>query len=236
MDTLYVVMPAYNEEENIEKVIEDWYPVLDGKSEDSRIVIADSGSSDRTHEILLKLRDDRYPKLEIIDTKERYHGPKVIALYKYAMEHGADYVFHTDSDGQTDPNEFDSFWDQRDTYVGLFGNRTKREDGRDRAGVEKIVCILLKLYFGVDIPDANAPFRLMKADVLKSYIDRMADDYAIPNIMITTFFVYYKESCAFPVISFKPRMKGTDSINMMKILKIGIRSLKDFHSFKKAMR
>ena len=33
MDSLYIVMPAYNEEDNIEKVIESWYPVLEGKSE-----------------------------------------------------------------------------------------------------------------------------------------------------------------------------------------------------------
>lgn len=39
-DKLYVVMPAYNEETNIGKVIEDWYSVLEGKSEDSKLVIA----------------------------------------------------------------------------------------------------------------------------------------------------------------------------------------------------
>ena len=48
MDSLYIVMPAYNEEENIEGVIKQWYPILEGKSDDSRIVIADSGSKDRT--------------------------------------------------------------------------------------------------------------------------------------------------------------------------------------------
>lgn len=52
MDSLFIVMPAYNEEENIEAVIKQWYPILEGKSEKSRLVIADSGSSDKTHEIL----------------------------------------------------------------------------------------------------------------------------------------------------------------------------------------
>ena len=32
-DILYVVMPAYNEEENIESVVKSWYTVLDGKDE-----------------------------------------------------------------------------------------------------------------------------------------------------------------------------------------------------------
>ena len=47
MDNLYIVMPAYNEEENIREVVQSWYPLLEGKSEDSRLVIADSGSKDR---------------------------------------------------------------------------------------------------------------------------------------------------------------------------------------------
>lgn len=29
MDSIYVVMPAYNEEENIEAVVRQWYPVLE---------------------------------------------------------------------------------------------------------------------------------------------------------------------------------------------------------------
>ena len=65
MEKLYVVMPAYNEEMNIKAVVEQWYPVLQGKSEDSRLVIADSGSKDRTHEILGDMKDNGYSKLEM---------------------------------------------------------------------------------------------------------------------------------------------------------------------------
>lgn len=46
MDKLYVVMPAYNEEANIEAVVRSWYPILERKSEGSRLIVADSGSSD----------------------------------------------------------------------------------------------------------------------------------------------------------------------------------------------
>lgn len=99
MDSLYIVMPAYNEEENIESVVKQWYPILEGKSENSRLVVADSGSTDHTHEILLKLKTEKYPRLEILATTNRYHGPKVIALYDYAIKNNVDYIFQTDSDG-----------------------------------------------------------------------------------------------------------------------------------------
>lgn len=44
MDSLYIVMQAYNEEKNIRKVVQAWYPLLEGRSEVSRLVIADSRS------------------------------------------------------------------------------------------------------------------------------------------------------------------------------------------------
>ena len=235
MDTLYIVMPAYNEEENIGSVVKSWYPILKGKSEASRLVIADSGSKDRTHEILEQLKAGDYPQLEILYTANQYHGPKVIALYKYAIANGADYIFQTDSDGQTDPEEFGAFWKARKRYNGIFGNRKVRGDGKDRAFVEKVVCGLLRLYFGVKIPDANAPFRLMKAETVAKYIDKMPEDYNLPNIMMTTYFSYYKEPIAFKTISFKPRQAGVNSVNIPRIVKIGWNALGDFHNLKKDM-
>ena len=232
MDTVFVVMPAYNEEANIEEVVKSWYPVLRGKSSDSRLVIADSGSKDKTHAILLNLKK-KYPKLEILSKTGQYHGPKVIALYKYAIKKKADYVFQTDSDGQTNPDEFESFWKDRKKYDGVFGHRAVRGDGKDRAFVEKVVCRLLKLYFGVDVPDANAPFRLLKIDTLKKYIGRFDDNYDLPNIMVTTFFAYYGEKMTFKKITFKPREAGVNSINIPKIVKIGWNALGNFKKFKR---
>ena len=235
METLYIVMPAYNEEENIESVVRSWYPLLKGKSEASRLVIADSGSTDRTHEILEQLQSEECPKLEILHTANQYHGPKVLALYKYAIANGADYIFQTDSDGQTDPEEFGAFWKARKKYTGIFGNRKVRGDGKDRAFVEKVVCGLLRLYFGVRVPDANAPFRLMKAQTVAWYIDKMPEDYNLPNIMMTTYFAYYREPIAFRTISFRPRQAGVNSVNIPSIVRIGWKALGDFRSLKKDM-
>ncbi len=235
MDTLYIVMPAYNEEENIKEVIKAWYPTLEGKSEKSRIVVADSGSIDKTHEILLEMQKD-YSQLEILTNTKKQHGPKVIALYNYAIKQGADYIFQTDSDGQTDPKEFDMFWQYRREYDGIFGNRTEREDGKSRAFVEKVVCLLAKFFFGVKIPDANAPFRLMHSEIVKKYLYRLPEEYNLPNIMITIYFTYYRERTKFIKISFKPRQGGLNSINIPRIIKIGWKALSDFMNFRKEMK
>lgn len=234
MDKLYIVMPAYNEEENIEAVVRAWYPLINSAGNGSKLVVADSGSSDQTHSILLKLKLE-LAQLEILTDTGKQHGPKVIALYNYAVGNGADYIFQTDSDGQTNPDEFSGFWKLRNTYDAVIGHRRVREDGVLRGYVEKIVCILLKLYFGVGVPDANAPFRLMKADMVKKYLLKLPEDYNLPNIMLTTYFSYYNENIIFQPVSFRPRQGGTNSVNIPKIIKIGWKALGDFRRFKKGM-
>ena len=95
---------------------------------------------------------------------------------------------------------------------------------------------MLRLYFGVTVPDANAPFRLMKSEVVKKYLYRMAPDYNLPNIMLTTYFAFYNEKICFKEITFKLRQAGTNSINIPRIIKIGWNALGDFAGFKKGMK
>ena len=231
MDNLYIVMPAYNEEANIEAVVRAWYPVLNGKGPGSRLVVADSGSTDGTHAVLAALCKE-LPSLEILENTLKQHGPKLIALYKLAIERGADYVFQTDSDGQTDPAEFEAFWDLRNEHDAVIGMRPVRGDGKARKYVEKVVCLLVRFYFGAKVPDANAPFRLMKARLVEKYINRMDSDYSLPNIVLTALFAHYGENITFREISFKARGAGVNSIDLKKIFKIGFKSLSDFSKFK----
>lgn len=234
MDKLYIVMPAYNEEDNIEDTVRAWYPILQGKAPESRLVIADSGSTDATHSILEKLKE-KMPQLETFEGCDRQHGPKVIALYKYAIKNNIDYIFQTDSDGQTDPSEFDAFWQMRNKYDAILGHRNVRGDGKSRAFVEHVVCFLLWCIFRVKVPDANAPYRLMKSSLVAKYIDRLPEDYNIPNIMFTTYFAHYKENITFKTVTFKPRQGGVNSINIPRIVKIGWKAIGDFRRFKKGM-
>ena len=234
MEPLYIVMPAYNEEANIKTTLDAWYPVIEkhNKTGNSRLVVVNDGSKDNTYKMMQEYAET-HPLFVPLTKPNGGHGSTVIFAYDYAIKSGADWIFQTDSDGQTNPDEFEDFWNERDNYDAIFGNRTVRGDGKSRAFVEKVVCMLVKHYFGVKVPDANAPFRLMRADKVSKYLGKLKPDYNLPNIMMTTYFVYYKDRVTFKKISFKPREKGTNSINIKKIIKIGQQALKDFRELKK---
>lgn len=232
-----MIVPAYNESENIEKLIDDWYPVVERHNGDgkSRLVVINDGSKDNTYEILQKCAETR-PLLQPLTKKNGGHGPTLIYGYRYAIKNQADYIFQTDSDGQTLPEEFEDFWEKRKVYNAVLGNRHDRQDGASRKFVENTLRFILKLVFGVSVPDANAPFRLMKRELVEKYIRKMPKDFNLPNVMLTTYFVYYKEKILFSRVTFRPRQGGKNSINIKKIVKIGWKALGDFRMLKKQMK
>ena len=56
-ENLYIVMPAYNEEENIEKVVKEWHEVVSKIGNDSKLIIVDDGSKDNTYKKLCKMKE-----------------------------------------------------------------------------------------------------------------------------------------------------------------------------------
>lgn len=236
MDKLYIVIPAYNEEKNIESLIKDWYSIIETHNGDgeSRLVVIDDGSKDGTYELLKKIAEDK-PLLMPLTKQNEGHGPTLLHGYRYAIDKGADYIFQTDSDGQTNPAEFEAFWECRKDYDAIFGNRVVRGDGQIRAFVERVLSLLLRMYYGVKVPDANAPFRLMSAEYVSKHIQRMPEKYNLPNVMLTAFGAYYKDKIKFVEISFKPRQAGSNSINIKKIIGIGWQSLHDFREIKRGL-
>lgn len=229
MDILYIVIPAYNEEANVENVIKDWYPVIEkyNGGQKSRLVIVDDGSKDKTSSIIQRCAESR-PLLEVVSKKNEGHGAALLTGYQYALDRGADYIFQTDSDGQTLPTEFDLFWEQRTCYDVIIGERKGREDGFFRVIVTKVLKLVLWAVFGLNILDANTPYRLMKKEVLEKYLCKVPEKFNLSNIILTVFFIAGKEKVFFIPITFRPRQGGKNSINIRKIVKIGLQALKDF--------
>ncbi len=234
MDKLYIVVPTYNEQENIKDVVSGWYSVLEYADESSKLVIIDDGSRDATFEVLTSLKAD-FENLVVITKQNEGHGATVLFGYNYALENDADYIFQTDSDGQTNPEEFLDFWEKRKDFSVIIGDRVRREDGLSRVFVTNVLRIVVFLIFGVYVTDANTPFRLMSNEVLSKYIVKVPNKFNLSNVLLSLLFVKNKEKVLFLPITFKQRQGGVNSINFKKICKIGAQAVKDFREIKKTL-
>lgn len=227
MDTLYIVIPAYNEEATILSVINQWYPIVDRIGGDSRLVIVNDGSKDSTLSLVQQAAIIR-PRLVPLDKENGGHGAAVLFGYQYALEHGADYVFQTDSDGQTLPEEFQAFWEQRQDYDLIIGHRKGRQDGLSRVVVTKTLKAVIAACFGVSVRDANTPYRLMSAQTLRENIQLIPDGFNLSNVILTVVYTKKKMRILYIPITFQPRQGGVNSINLPKICRIGAKALSDF--------
>jgi len=235
VDKLYIVIPAYNEEANIGRVIKDWYPIVEKIGNGSRLVIIDDGSKDHTFSIMQQQAKE-LEAFEPITKPNGGHGATVLYGYHYAINAGADYVFQTDSDGQTLPEEFWPFWEQRNSYDMVIGHRRGRQDGLSRVFVTKTLKLVLWLCFHVSITDANTPFRLMKATTLQKQLRQVPENFNLSNVMISVIYARKKLPVKFMPVTFRPRQGGVNSINMKKIIRIGKQAFKDFRRINKSLR
>lgn len=237
-NTIYFVMPAYNEEANIGDVIKQWHQVCERinlEGNEAKLVIANDGSKDNTFVIMQSLCD-QYPHLLPIDKSNFGHGATVLYLYRYAIKEGANFVFQTDSDGQTLPEEFWQMWEHRHEYNFQIGTRSGREDGANRVFVTKTLRLVVWLMFGVWVKDANTPFRLMNATRLQSIMKLIPEDFFLANVAVSAIAVKKKEKIAWYPITFRPRQGGVNSINMKRIFKIGVKALADFRMINKNLK
>lgn len=237
MEKLFIVIPVYNEEANIKSVIEEWYPVIEkhnGNGE-SRLVLIDDGSKDNTYSIIQECAK-KYPLIKAITKQNEGHGATILHGYNDAIENGADYIFQTDSDGQTLPSEFEQFWNCKEQHEMVIGHRSKREDGFSRYFVTKVLKVTLKLCFGVTVIDANTPFRLMKADVLKENLKLVPEKFNLSNVIISVIYAKKKYNVKYIPITFRQRQGGVNSINLKKICKIGRQAIKDFKEINKTLK
>lgn len=262
-ESLYVIIPAYNEEDTIEEVMSDWYKVIsridreenfdasvggtvwsDELLEDAvleepdpagnvphegspRLVIVNDGSKDATRARVEAFAKD-HPMVILLNKENGGHGKAIHYGYDYALNHGADYIFQTDSDGQTNPEEFYDFWRMRHSCDCLIGWRNHREDGSSRIFVTNVLKLVVFLTFHVWVTDANTPFRLMTRRALSDALRAVPDWANLTNVDLSALFVKMGYHVKFRPITFRPRQGGVNSISMKKIWKIGFQAIHEF--------
>ena len=98
-----VIIPTYNEKENIEKIIRAVF----GLEKCFHILVIDDGSPDGTAAIVHRLIDNEFAdRLFIVERQGKLGlGTAYIAGFKWALAHGYDYIFEMDADFSHDPND-----------------------------------------------------------------------------------------------------------------------------------
>jgi dolichol-phosphate mannosyltransferase len=102
MDRKIVIIPTYNEKENIEKIIRAVFS-LDGEY---HILVIEDGSPDGTAQIVRRLQDEFSDRLHMIERKGKLGlGTAYITGFKWSVENGYDYIFEMDADFSHNPND-----------------------------------------------------------------------------------------------------------------------------------
>jgi dolichol-phosphate mannosyltransferase len=103
--TPWLILPTYNEAENIEAIVAAAGEVLAAASERAayKVLIVDDGSPDGTGDIADRLSSER-EQVEVLHRSEKNGiGPAYLAGFRYALDHGAAYVMEMDSDFSHNP-------------------------------------------------------------------------------------------------------------------------------------
>lgn len=103
-----VVIPTYNEKENIEKIILKVLSLAGGY----HMLIVDDGSPDGTADIVKNLQKVHPGKIHILERSGKLGlGTAYIAGFKWALQNEYDYIFEMDADFSHDPDDLDRLYE-----------------------------------------------------------------------------------------------------------------------------
>jgi glycosyltransferase involved in cell wall biosynthesis len=156
------VLPAYNEEANINEAVEATVAVAHKYCSDFEIIVVDDGSSDRTAERVTAAAT-HHPEVRLArHARNRGYGE---ALRTGFLRAQMDYVFFTDADNQFDMEELALLlpWAERVDVVAGF--RKNRMDARMRLLNARLWNALVRVCFYVPVRDIDCAFKLFRRSV-----------------------------------------------------------------------
>jgi glycosyltransferase involved in cell wall biosynthesis len=163
---LSIVLPAYNEEPNIERVVREVNAWLDRTDLDAEILAVNDGSADKTGAILDGL------KTELPRLRPQHHPQN--KGYGAALRTGFDaavktYVFYMDGDGQFHIDDLEKLLPLATEDAIVTGYRIERRDPFVRRVNAKLFGgWLVRVMLGVYVRDLNCAFKLIPKKVLRS--------------------------------------------------------------------
>ena len=206
-----VIIPAYNEEKSIERVVENLinnYPQYD-------YLIVNDGSTDRTEEIC---REKNYNFVTL--PVNLGIGGGVQTGYMYAVKNDYDIAIQTDGDGQHNPEYIEKLIEPivKGEADMTIGSRFIEKEGFQtsfmrRMGIN-IIKGVIKICCGVTIKDNTSGFRASSKELTKYFSENYAQDYPEPEAIVTSVFNGYTVK-EVPVVM-NEREEGVSSINAAK--------------------
>jgi glycosyltransferase involved in cell wall biosynthesis len=167
--SLWVVVPALNEADNLVEVVPRIVSELALLGVDGHVLVVDDGSTDKTREVVADLAD-RHDAVALLSLG-RNMG-KATALrrgFEVALGDGADVVVMMDADGQDDPAELPLLLARLDDGADLVtGARTVRNDRFVKRNTSKLYNAATARLSGAPGKDFNSGFKVMRADVARN--------------------------------------------------------------------
>jgi glycosyltransferase involved in cell wall biosynthesis len=225
-----VAMPAYNEAENIEAMIEDVIQVITPLTNDYEVIVVDDGSSDGTAQTVRAL-EQRYPQVRLVQHPvNQGYGAAVFSGLTSASK---DVVFFTDSDRQFDLREIEKLLDRIDGADLVVGYRAPRRDPFMRKLNGWGWSALVTLLFGYTARDIDCAFKLMRREV----IERISDQVTSRGATFSAEFLVRAKRAGFriqevPLHGHRPRMAGSQTGARPDVI---IRAFKELVRFRIAL-
>ncbi len=163
---LSVLMPAYNECENLAELIPETLAMLDGIAGDAELVVVDDGSTDGTPELMRSIDDPRVRHIRL-----RRNAGKSAALSAGLARVSGEIVVLMDADGQDDPTEVPrlvELLDERNLDL-ITGSRARnRHDRFIKRNTSRIYNRTTAIVSGLDLRDFNSGLKVMRGDLARS--------------------------------------------------------------------
>lgn len=165
MVTLSIVVPLYNEEENIQPLYRAITSALEGKVESYEAVLVDDGSKDDTG-LLAELLVEQDARIRVVRFRRNYGQTAAMAAgIKYAR---GKIIVTMDGDLQNDPTDIPMLVsliaEGHDIAVGW---RRKRLDGRARVFVSKVANRIMAKVMGVAVRDSGCSLKAYRAELIQ---------------------------------------------------------------------
>lgn len=161
-----VILPAFNEEANIEQMVKDCLSYLKKLKDDYEVIIVNDGSRDKTGQIAQKIAK-RNQKVRLISYAQNKGYAQALKTGFLAAKF--DYVFFTDSDRQFRLDALDVMFPVAKTGVVdlVIGYRLKRKDNSLRKLLSWGYNTLASFLFDLNVKDIDCAFKLFRKDIFK---------------------------------------------------------------------